>query len=468
MARMDELWRAVGGFGTPPAADSRAVKARVNSALDADRNERRIYMRQKLRIVIGTVAAAIAVTGSALAVTSNWDMVQIFFQGDTTPAQEYVDSIARAVCDENYTLTVESAMADETTVYLVATFTANNEETREFLFSDDFYGMDTFAIHSIEQIQAGSSTPEENIPRVTCVGMRELDAPDENSRRFCLTAHVTQPISALLVGSEYMENAVEVPLTPAPSVTVELGVSGVGIPGLSTPVPGTLTVERVTLSPFTCQIECADVPITTGYETEPRIFFRMADGTIRTQSQMMRSSLASNDVGYEDDNGITRSRKFFDYEFVEVQDLEDIVSIIAFDVEFPLDGSPSIQLEHNPALDPFTLPTMERLTETSGFSLSVRALTETLGGTCNWDPVTGDVTCVYRGVTVVLRAGDATALVDGQPVTMRVAPAVQNGSLAASCSLFKDAWGIDCFVLRTKTYIGDDVEITWGDWYIVP
>lgn len=469
MARMDELWKAVGGPGRPPAANVRAVKARVNAALDADPSERRIYMRQKLRIAVVTAAAALAITGSALAVAANRDMVQVFFKGDTAPAQEYVDSTVRSVRDENYTLTVESAMADETTVYLVVTFAAHNEETREFLFSDDFIGIYTFDIHSVEQVQADPSDPYESIPHVTGTGMAELDAPDENSRRFRLTVHVTQPVSALLVGSEYMESAVEVPVTSAPSVTVELGASGVGIPDSDTPVPGTLTVERVTLSPFTCRIECADVPITDGYFTYPRIFFRMADGSIRTQSQMMNRTVASSDSDSEWNDGVIEySRYLFHYKFVEVQDLENIVSIIAFDVEYPLDGSEPIQLEHDPSLDPFTLPLMEPFPKTSGFPLPVRALTEALGGTCDWDPPTGDVTCVCRGVTVILRPGDSTALVNGQPVAMLEAPAVQNGILGTYYLLFEDAWGIECFVSRTNQYVGDDGETIWGDWYIVP
>lgn len=66
-------------------------------------------------------------------------------------------------------------MADETTVLLIVTFTANNEESREFLFSDDFYGIDTFNIHSAEQIRADSSTPKESIPYVSTVQLGEIE-----------------------------------------------------------------------------------------------------------------------------------------------------------------------------------------------------------------------------------------------------------------------------------------------------
>lgn len=454
MARLDKLWTAVGGPGKPPAVDKRAVKARVNAALDADRKERRIYMRQKTRIAIVVAVIAAAITGSALAVTNNWDMVQLFFKGDTASAQEYLDTKARSVRDKNYTLTVEGSMSDERNVYLIATVTANSEEAKKFLYDDSFVGMDTFSLQS----------PSEQ-SFVSGFSSRELNPATENTRSFRLIADLTGPAESIRVRLGYMEEnmAVEIPLVSAPSITVELGVSGVGIPDLETPVPSTFTVEQVTLSPFTCQVECTDTSFARGFATKPRIFFRMADGSVRTQSQMMNFTSARN--GSE---GVLYDSSYFNYEFFEVQDLENIVSIIVFDVEYPLDGSEPVQLEHDPALDPFTIPRMEKLKENGGFSIPVRLLTEKLGGTCDWDPVTGDVTCAYRGVTVVLRPGYDTATVNGQPVTMSAIPAVQNGSLAASYQLFADAWGLDGFVSRSTEYIGDDVEITWGDWYIIP
>ncbi|MGN1004587.1 MAG: stalk domain-containing protein [Oscillospiraceae bacterium] len=461
MARIHKLWKAVGGPGTPPAADKRAVKARVNAALDADRKERRIYVRQKLRIVLVTAAVAAAVTGSALAVTKNWDMIQVFFKGDTAPAREYVDSTARSVSDENYTLTVESSMADgNNTIYLIATLTANNEETREFLFSDDFdWTRKAIDLRSAEQAETFSYGYSARLG--------EMEAPDENSRRFHLRVRFdpSEPVSALFVSSKYMdrEAEVEVPVTPAPSVTVEVNASGAGTPYSGSSAPAALTIERVTLSPFTCRIECAHVPLSGGCKVAPRVFFRMADGSIRTQSQMMNSMSIDDIDSYENADRLPYGSRYFGYEFDEIQDLDNIVSVIAFDVEYPLDGSAPIPLDHDPALDPFSLPAREPLAEMYGYSFSVRELTEKLGGTCERDPATGAMTCVYRGVTVVLRPGDITASVDGQPVTMLAAPAVQDGSLAASAFLFEDAWGIECTLLSAA---GEDSEAY--EWCIVP
>jgi hypothetical protein len=405
---------------------------------------------KKIRTAVAVAALAAVITGSALAAGSHWDALQTFFRGDTSPALEYVDATARSIQDENYTLTVDSSFSDENDVYLIVTVQADSDQAREFLKDDEFIGMDTFSVRAISEnedcfVQALSSS--------------ELDPSADNTRCFRLTATLTAPAQSIQVRLGYMEKgaAVEVPLSPAPSVTVKLNVSGVGIPFVTTSVPSTLTVTQVTLTPFTCQVDCPDAPTTVDLLTQPRIFFRMADGSIRTQSQMMDFESAS-DYRYS-------------YRFFEVQDLNRIVSVIVFDMEYPLDGSEAVKLEHDAALDPFTVTRMDPLSEDSAYGIPVQELTEKLGGTCTWDPVTGDVTCIYRGVTVVLRPGDDTATVDSQPVALTDAPAVQNGVLTADCDLFFDAWGLDGFVSRTTTYLDEEYsesETIWGDWYIVP
>lgn len=464
MNRMDELWKDMGRTDTPTAADARAVKARVHAALDADPAERKVYMRQKTRFALAAAALALAVTGSALAVSANLDVLQAFFQGDTSPAQEYMDRTVRSVSDENYTLTVESSVADENTAYLVVTVKALNEESRQFLFSKEFTGMDTFHVGTLN---ADGTRTEHGI---SGFGMGELkEARTENSISWYADADLTGPAAFIRIRLDYMgeDKEVRVPLNPAPSVAVEINTSGVGIPDMETTAAGTLTVERVTLTPLTCKVLTADEPRSRGYETHPRVFFRMADGSIRTQSQMMEST-GSHTVGdmieAKGPDDVTRASVEHDYRFREVQDLSLIRSVIVFDQEFPLDGSKPKTLAHDAALDPFQVPTMEALSEGAGYSLPVRALTESLGGTCDWDADTGNVTCVYRGITIVLASGSDTATVDGAGVTLKETPAVQNGTLASDYQLFFDAWGLDGFVQRTKD--GDDT--IWGDWYIIP
>lgn len=73
-------------------------------------------------------------------------------------------------------------------------------------------------------------------------------------------------------------------------------------------------------------------------------------------------------------------------------------------------------------------------------------------------------------MTVTLKAGGTTALVDGQETALSEAPAEQDGILTANSGVFQDAWGIDCYLQRVRdTSVPEDqFELIWHDWYIVP
>lgn len=465
MERMNELWRDVGLPGTAPAIDPRRVKNRVNAALDADLGERKVYMKQKLRMALLLAAALAAVTGSALAASGNWEVLSAFFKGDTSPAQEYVNHTAYSVSDENYTFTVESSVADESTLYVVATVKALNEKSREALFDPWFHDMDTFNFY-IPEVHGDNASGI-----YAGFGGGEVKLQSGDTRKFLLHANLSghPDTIELWLGQMGRERSLTIPITPAPAVALALNATGEAVSD-SDASPGSLTIRRLYLSPFNLRLEVSEG---NGCVLRPRLLFRMADGSIRTQAQLMEfreSFLGSKVLGSGTDDYVQK------YRFYEVQDLDNIASVIVFDVEYPLDGSAPFPVEHDPALDPFTVRKMERLSDDAGFSLPIRELTEKLGGTCHWDPETGDVTCTYRGVSIVLRPGEKIATVNGEPMTMWEAPAVQNGSLAASWNVFQKAWGIDGFVTYTlgETLPDPDdpgtffTETFYHDWYVIP
>lgn len=458
MARLNELWRSVDGPGVPPTLDVKRVKARVNAALDADQAERKIYMKQKLRMALIAAAAVAALTGSAFAATTGWNGLSAWFRGDPAPVQEYVDSTVREVADKDYNLTVEGCVADESSAYLTVTITALSGEAREFLWNERFIDMDLFYVAPL--CRAPKTGDSSEPMAYSGPGCHELECGTENARRFALDMWAL-PVSttALRVRCGYMEEgkSIEVPLAPVPSRTVKIGAKGTGVLALAPttlPEPETITISEIAFSPLTVHVKGS---LGKANATEPNIRFRMADGSVRTQAQML--------------DAISWGGSSADYRFKEVQHPEDIVSFIVFDMEYPVDGSKPAPVEHDDSLDPITVTRMEKLSDKSGYSIPVRELTEKLGGTCDWAPATGSVTCVYRGVAVVLKAGEATALVDGKPVDMLAAPAEQNGVLAADSLVFTEAWSIDGFVQRANIYNEKDptdVTTIWGDWYIIP
>lgn len=483
MARLDELWQETGGPGLPPHLDVKRVKARVNAVLDANHTERKVHMRQKWRIALAAAAALALITGTAFAAATHWDMLTAWFQGDTAPGQAYVDGQARSVSDGNYTLTVEGSAADEQSIYLTLCVTALSDEAREYLLSEQFVSMDTFSVRPLPgssgsgmdapassgpgeapAVAMPSSGPGEAPEVAMAFSTRELASSDENSRRFALdVATLPASIDTLRVrcGCMVKGKAVDVSIAPAASLTVTINASGEGVMFL-TPAETmdslSLTIREIVLSPFSCTVYGS---YSSG-DVYPNLRFRMKDGTVLTQAQTLNPIAAS----LRRPSGECK----YNYRFKQVQDLDSITSVIVFDREYPLDGSRSVPVQHDPALDPFTVTRMEPLSETGGYTVPVRELTEKLGGAYTWDAAGQTAACTYRGVTVTLKAGSTTALVDGQEAELSEAPAEQGGILTAGSGVFRDAWGIECCLQRVNdTSVPEDqFELIWLDWYIIP
>ncbi len=466
MRRADRLWKELDGPGLPPCADRRAVKSRVDAVLDADPVERRNHMKRKISYALAVAALAAALTGSALAVGNNLDVISAFFGGDPAPVEDYVDSIPRSVSDGNYTFSVDSAVSAGNQAFLVVTVKALNEQTRDFLFSDEFNGIDTFSIWPVRDKTDPAGKPPASM---MSAGFTPIEAGSgQDSISYKVNVSYIDGARALEARLGWMEEGtvIEIPLEQAPCVTVEMGGSGMGVHTNPLSEASSFTIDRVTLSPLTCVIETSGQTSANARLDEPRLLFKMTDGSVRTQAQMMTPI----DAAVKGFDGDEASCYIHSYRFQQVQDLDKLAAVIAFDVEYPLDGGKPRAAAHDAALDPFTVTHMDRLTEKSGYSIPVRELTEKLGGECVWDARSGDVTCTYRGVSIVLHAGEQTALVDGAAVEMYYAPGVLDGRLCSDCSVFADAWGIETELMSATVYheSSGEYDIEWGDWLIVP
>ena len=456
MTRLDKLWRAVEGPGAPPRLDSGRVKARVNAVLGAGPAERRIDMRKRFCFILAA-AAALAIMGTAFAAAVDWNALSAHFQGDTSLGLAYLDSEVRSVRDQNYVFAVEGSAADESNVYLVVSVTAVSDEAKAFLFSDDFNSMDTFSAYA--------TASDGGELWAMSLGYHELQSGLPHCRRFAVDIGLEHAISGgtVYVRCGYMEKGkrVEVPITPASSVTVKIAASGTGVLKLEAepdPASAPLTIQEITLSPFTCQMKTA----CTSVNIYPNIRFRMTDGSIRTQSQMLSLNSGVHSLAW------TRYISELQYQFHEIQDLNKISAVIVFDMEYPRNGSRPVPAEPDPALEPFTVTRLDPLEEGAGYSIPVRELTEKLGGTFRADGE--QAVCTYRDVAVVLQAGSRTALVNDRAVELKQAPAMRDGVLAAPYEAFTDAWGISACVQREdgERINEREVQLIWHDWYIVP
>ena len=446
--RMRELWDDVVPTDAPcPQADPAAVKRRVNAALNAVPSERRTYMRQKIRLAAAAAAVAGLLAGTALAAASQWNVLDYYFEGDTSPAVNYVNNQVYSVSDDSYTLSVTSSVADTRSAYLLITIEAKTDEARATLMADDFENMDTFFVRVLEDESAEPEpTPEVDGPvaEVPALAGGISMGEEENlrtgtSRTFTINV---QPISAaangvrLRLGVMSEDDYVELPLDPVEPIELEINAEGEGRGNVSHIEGGPVTLERVSLSPLSLHLNYS-------YRQEagdpfPLVFFRMADGSLRTWAQMVDNDGSGS--SYPKDGVVSSSR---DCQFRSVVELSQLDAVIFDGMAYPLDGGRPEPVEIDPALYPFQIPLMGRLSEGGGYSVPVRALCEGLGVECIWDNEAQTATMTYRGVTIVLTWGSKTALVDGQPVEMRDAAGVQGGSLVADCQIFIDAWQID-------------------------
>lgn len=447
-----ELWRDTvpSEVPCPHPMDPEDMVRQVNAALDGLPSERRQHMRQKTRFAAVFIAAVVALVGTALAVTIHWDVLDTYFRGDTSAAKPLVDHEVRSISDKDYTLTVESSVSDSTTALLLVRVDALTEASRTFMFSDDFNGMDTWSIYPL--------LPEENdgddasTPSSWGVGYSELEELRTESSTFWRFDVDLAGATALRVRLGYMEEgaALEFDLIPAESVTVDIGATGPGAPTLDNAQGGDITVDSVTLSPLTCQIEATIVD--PDREADPLLFFLMEDGTLITTGQSLTSVSALRIHG---------EQWSFHYRFQSVMDLSQLAAVVFDGTAYPLDGGKPYAVEIDLKLSPFQIPLMEPITEDGGYALPVEALCQALEAPYDWDEETQTATCTYRDTTIVLTVGSSTVLVNGEPVELGEPVVLQDGTLAASWRL-AEYWCLDV----TAAYNEAQTERTY--WVVIP
>lgn len=437
--------------GAYPQADPAEIKRRVNAALNAVPSERRTYMRQKIRFAAAVAVIIGVLAGSALAVASRLDVLGAFFEGDPAPAQSMVNSQIYSDSNGDLTLSVTSSAADTSHAYLLVTVEANSAAGQAAL-ADERFGhaiSPEFLTEEEAEPEEGDGTTLGGSGIVTGDGMvivnYGLDEAEElrtdTSRTWKLNAF---PISAettgvllTMHGQELAEGlAVEVPLTPAQPVVLELHADGPGM-GDYTRIEGApVTLERVLLTPLSLQVE---------YTTEdedptpplPILFLQMEDGSLRTWYQLTGLYL---DGATDTSSGTEIIHR--GAAFREILDLSQVEAVVFNGLAYPLDGGKPREIQVPASLLPFQIPFLDGLGEQRTGLIPVRALCEGLGGSCLWDGDSQSVTMTCQGVTVVLTLDSTTALVDGEPVELREAVRAVDGRTAAPPSLFAQAWNV--------------------------
>lgn len=109
------------------------VLAQAGAHAEQKQNRRRPMHKRKL--ILALAAALVVLTGSAMAVGSQLGLLNVFFQGDTSGLEPYVQTDLGSAENEDFRFTVNSAYYDGMTVYATVTVEGLNEQAVEDLKS---------------------------------------------------------------------------------------------------------------------------------------------------------------------------------------------------------------------------------------------------------------------------------------------------------------------------------------------
>ena len=452
-------------------------EARIQRALTGGETGNRRPAGRPWRAALAAAAALALMTGTAFAVAYQTGVLEAFFQGDTSQLEPYVQTQVDSAENGDYRLTVDSTLNDGRTLYAVITVEGLNEQAAADLMSNkviaeshrEMWGQDMVDM----LMEDGGSGPEtfwayfvDSGESVSGMGTHELPAPSATSRSWRLQINMsdvyreqgTGPIALYLnfIGRDY---AVQIPT----DVTVEVS---------------TLPVEReVTLSPgsgeraYVDSLELSPISLTyvgelVSDDNTPPLFFRRTDGTVVTPAQLGLSfRRMENPQGYP----------IVIYQTDTPMPVEEFASVILGDTEFPLDGSAPFPAEVDEKLYPFEIGLLRYPVLDVGernYVADVADLCQKLGAEYAWDEAAGTATATYRGVTITLTAGSATALVDGEAMELytdctledgteqRVELPVleEDGTVSALITVFTQSWSMDVEVERE----GGDVPVYTG------
>ena len=376
-------------------------------------------MRQKLRLAALLAAIVAVLAGSALAVASRWNILDFYFEGDTSPAQGLVDTQPRSVSDDRYTLTVESSAADPSAALLLVRIDALTEEAAAFMASDDFNGIDLWSSYPVDPVYLQEDSDAPRSSGASYSEVEELRTETSTTWRFRVDlTGIT--CTQIRVRMGYMEEglSIHVPIQQAQPLEVPIGATGQGLSWYDARSAGEVTLQSVSLTPLSFQLNISwDAALRPDEAPLPAVVFLMKDGSLCSMGQMLELLFQGTTVLSQKEETMEGC---WSISFRSVQDLDQMAALVVWGQAYPLDGSDPYPLDVDPSLLPFTIPAVDPQLEEIGYAVPLRSLCDGLGIDCAWDSDTQTALLTYRDTTIALTWGSDTALVNGQAVDLIV------------------------------------------------
>lgn len=303
--------------------------------------------RKRWPVVLAAAAAALLMGGTALAMAYQTGVLDLFFQGDTSELEPYVQTELEHAEDGNYRLTVDSSLFDGEVLYVTATVEGLNDQATEQLMSGqvilDYLQSKWGPEHGKEWMERGGWEPDlfqvrlERGNHVSTLAADSLPNPSERSRSWILRMTLTgldhpqsEPVR-LRVNFMAEGSCVSIPVDQMPQV-IQIPVQR---ELLEDPSSGELLyVDHLELSPIRFTYE-GRYPDALQYKLP--VTFRMKDGRVLTCEELGLELAVCDVPGPADVRG--RELAEIVYTTSSTIDLTQVESVILSGTEFPLEGT---------------------------------------------------------------------------------------------------------------------------------
>lgn len=457
-SHIHELWEDLELSPQYPEPGLDRVMDRVMDQIEAEEPEhpasqtRRRRLMHKKKLLLSLAAALVVLTGSAVAVANHYGVLDLFFTGDTSQLESYVQTAVDSAENSDYRLTLDSSLYDGQNIYAVITVTGLNDQAIEDLKSNKVIAethRETWGQEMVDSLMESGDTGPDTLcfdftAHPSAMSSGELPAPSDSSRSWEINVMLQQYVGAQTEPFELWldflgrDCAVQIPmdsvlnsvhLTPNQEVTMnpELGWTGVLKEFNLTPISYTIQFEQ--------EGEWSGGLPRTSYEYKEIFFLRMKDGSVWTPNQLGAMN----------------------WQFDTPIDLEQVQSVIFGDTEFPVDGSQPFPAEVDKHLYPFTVQ-MDVEERYYHWYLPLEAICQGLGADYTWDEETQTATATYRGVTIEATVGSTDVLVNGEAISQNLVNSDgeeviryvrwKNGTLYVPFEAVSDNWSIKLDSLR--------------------
>lgn len=322
--RLQKLWDEVTpGSGPCPQPDPKKVQRRVDAVLDKNRCISHLW--RTLKMAAACAAALMLLTGAAAVVTEavmpEYNVFSAFFYGSTASWDHMVSTQPVSVNDDNYTMTLTSAVADKGQLFYTFTVQAHSDEALDALQNSDLDWGDLWSFR-----------PE------TSLSMDGDDTDPETRTLYLAVAAQRYWGNHAAVRLNLMEEGVwlRFPYTVISDLTLNINADG---PASADWIPdhaeGTVTLNRLTLSPLTIYAEY----ITEDIYLFPVVYFLWEDGTYSEVGLGMSGS------GYGHGSGDGKSNFKYSYSYRTVQDLSQLAAVVFGDMAYPVNHGEAYEVD---------------------------------------------------------------------------------------------------------------------------